>query len=56
MEPIQSCILRAYRGQYIGSGVQNPRFGEVLGKMINEAQGAKIGAALAPIFEYVNAH
>jgi hypothetical protein len=31
------------------SGVQDERFGQILGGMINEAQSARIGAALAPI-------
>jgi hypothetical protein len=49
-------VLRAYRWQYIVSGVQEPRFAKVLGGMINETQGARIGRALAPIMQYVNAH
>ena len=40
---------RAYRWQYIVSGVQDPRFLELLGSMINAEQGARINAALAPI-------
>ena len=39
----------AYRWQFIGSGVQEPRFGKLLGDMITPAQGARINAALAPI-------
>ena len=42
-------LLAAYRWQYIVSGVQEPRFLEVLGSMINAEQGARIDAALAPI-------
>ncbi len=53
---VRDGVLRAYRWQYIVSGVQNPRFAEVLGKMITEAQGARIGAALAPILQHVNAN
>jgi hypothetical protein len=41
--------LAAYRWQYIVTGVQDPRFLEVLGSMINAEQGARINAALAPI-------
>ena len=42
-------ILKAYRWQYIGSGVQDERFQKVLGGMITEAQMTRIGTALAPI-------
>ena len=42
-------LLSAYRWQYIVSGVQAPRFVELLGSMINAEQGARIEAALAPI-------
>ncbi|MFO1317851.1 MAG: hypothetical protein U1F58_19815 [Burkholderiales bacterium] len=55
-QQVRDGVLRAYRFQYIVSGVQNPRFAEVLGRMITEAQGARIGAALAPILQHVNAH
>jgi hypothetical protein len=48
-DAIRAAFLRAYRWQYIGSGVQEPRFLEVLGSMINADQGARINAALAPI-------
>jgi hypothetical protein len=48
-EAIRATFLRAYRWQYIGSGVADPRFGEILGGMIDEQQGARIQAALAPI-------
>jgi hypothetical protein len=42
-------LLRAYRWQYIVSGVQEPRFLEILGSLITPAQGERINAALAPI-------
>jgi len=42
-------VLAAYRWQYIVSGVKDARFNEILGGMINEAQGKRIGAALAPL-------
>ena len=35
--------------RYTVSGVQDPRFLEVLGSMINAEHGARINAALAPI-------
>jgi len=46
---IHATTLGAYRWQYIASGVQDPRFLELLGSMINADQGARINAALAPI-------
>ena len=48
-QAIHAALLGAYRWQYITSGVQDPRFLEVLGSMINAEQGARINAALAPI-------
>jgi hypothetical protein len=46
---IEAAFLAAYRWQYIHSGVQHPRFGEVLGRLITDAQGARIQAALATL-------
>lgn len=37
---IADAFLRAYRYQYIVSGVQDERFNKILGGMINAAQGA----------------
>jgi hypothetical protein len=48
-QAIHATLLAAYRWQYIVSGVQDPRYGELLGSMINAEQGARIQAALAPI-------
>ncbi len=48
-QAIHTTLLGAYRWQYIVSGVQEPRFLELLGSMINAEQGARINAALAPI-------
>jgi len=47
---IRDTFLRAYRWQYIVSGVQEARFNEVLGSMITPAQGERIAAALKPLF------
>ncbi|MGA8262004.1 MAG: hypothetical protein WB783_17465 [Arenicellales bacterium] len=47
-QSIRDGVLRAYRWQYIVSGVQD-RFPEVLGRFINAEQGQRIQAALAPI-------
>jgi hypothetical protein len=49
VESLKDTMLRAYRWQYIVSGVQDERFQKVLGGMISEAQMKRIGAALAPI-------
>ncbi len=46
---IQATMLGAYRWQYIFSGVQDSRYLEVLGSMINADHGARINAALTPI-------
>jgi DNA-directed RNA polymerase subunit F len=48
---IHDTVLKAYRWQYIVSGVQEPRFLEVLGSMITAEQGARINSALAPIVQ-----
>jgi len=48
---IEAAFLAAYRWQYIGSGVQDERFKDILGGMITADHGARIGAALAPILE-----
>ena len=48
---IHDTVLKAYRFQYIVSGVQEPRFLELLGSMITPEQGARINAALAPIVQ-----
>ena len=44
-------LLRAYRWQYIGSGVQHLHFQKVLGELINAQQAERIGAALTPILQ-----
>jgi hypothetical protein len=49
MAAIRATMLAAYRWQYIASGVQDPRFREVLGSMIDAGHGARINDALAPI-------
>jgi hypothetical protein len=49
VERLRDTVLKAYRWQYIGSGVQDERFQKILGGMITEAQMQRIGAALAPI-------
>ena len=46
---LYAAVLKAYRWQYIGSGVQEPRFQQVLGSLIDDAQAGRIAQALAPI-------
>jgi hypothetical protein len=48
---IREGVLKAYRWQYIVSGVQEPRFQKVLGSMIDEQQGQRINQALGPIMQ-----
>jgi len=48
-QQVKKTVLAAYRWQYIGSGVSQPRFQKALGEMITEAQMQRIGAALQPI-------
>jgi len=43
---VERQLLRAYRWQYILSGVQEPRFSNILGSMVNAQQAERIGAAL----------
>jgi hypothetical protein len=49
VERIGAAMLKAYRWQYIGSGVSDERFQKILGGMITADQMKRIGAALAPI-------
>jgi hypothetical protein len=49
VERLRAGVLKAYRWQYIVSGVKEPRFGEILGGMITPEQSQRIGAALAPL-------
>ncbi len=46
---IRAGVLAAYRWQYIVSGVQEPRFSQILASMITQSQATRIGDALAPI-------
>jgi hypothetical protein len=47
---IHAGLLRAYRWQYIVSGVQHPHFARLLTGMTTQGQMGRIQAALAPIF------
>lgn len=46
---VRALVLKAYRWQYIVSGVQEPRFVRILGDMITPEQAEQISSALAPI-------
>jgi hypothetical protein len=46
---IEANVLKAYRWQYIVSGVQDGRFVGVLASLVTQAQLERIGAALAPL-------
>ncbi|MCU0923307.1 MAG: hypothetical protein MUF16_23790 [Burkholderiaceae bacterium] len=48
-EQIHATVLKAYRWQYIVSGVMEPRFQKVLFALVDAEQGARIQAALAPL-------
>jgi hypothetical protein len=49
IDKIKVVVLKAYRWQYIISGIEQPRFVKLLRGMITEAQGHRINEALAPI-------
>lgn len=49
IELIRSGVLRAYRWQYIFSGVEHPRYQAAIGSLITEAQAQRISQALAPL-------
>jgi hypothetical protein len=49
IERIKDNVLKAYRWQYIFSGVEHPRFKAALGNLITKAQNERIGAALKPL-------
>jgi hypothetical protein len=46
---VRATFLRAYRYQYIGSGIEQTRFPEILFGLVGEAESARIQAALAPL-------
>ena len=50
---VRDRLLAAYRWQYIVTGVQEPRFIEVLKELVTPAQMQRIGQALAPIVAQV---
>jgi len=49
VEQIEAAVLKAYRWQYIVSGVMEPRFQKALFSTLTDEQGARIQTALAPL-------
>ena len=52
---IRDGLLRAYRWQYIVSGVDEPRFANILSGLLSQTQLQRIIEALAPIIGHVRA-
>ncbi|HUP05546.1 MAG TPA: diiron oxygenase [Caldimonas sp.] len=50
---IDATMLKAYRWQYIVSGVMEPRFQKTLFELVTPAQRARIEAAMAPLADAV---
>jgi hypothetical protein len=48
-EDLKSGVLRAYRWQYIITGVQHKHFARLLGSMVTPVQMLRINEALVPI-------
>jgi hypothetical protein len=46
---VQATFLRAYRYQYIGSGVEQTRFPEILFGLVGDVESTRIKAALGPL-------
>lgn len=51
---IRQTVLKAYRWQYIVSGVEVERFQKALGSKVNEEQMQRITSALMPLITYVH--
>lgn len=49
LSAVQATFLRAYRHQYIGSGIEQTRFAEILFGLVGDAASARIKAELAPL-------
>jgi hypothetical protein len=46
---VQATFLRAYRYQYIGSGIEQTRFPEILFGLVGDGEATRIQAALGPL-------
>ncbi len=53
IEQIHASVLKAYRWQYIVSGVMEPRFQKVLFSLVDQPQAARIHQALGPLTQAV---
>jgi hypothetical protein len=49
VDRIKDCMLKAYRWQYIFSGVEHPRFQKLFGSLTTEDQRQRITSALTPL-------
>jgi len=52
---VREAFFAAYRLQYVVSGARLERFRQILGGMLTGPQAARVGEALKPIVEYVEA-
>jgi hypothetical protein len=50
-ERLTAETLKAYRWQYIFSGVEHPKFQTLLGKLTTDAQRNRLSEALAPLMQ-----
>ena len=48
---LHTTVLAAYRWQYIGSGVAEARFTDLLTSMVSKCQAERIHTTLAPLME-----
>lgn len=48
---VRASVLGAYRWQFIGSGIEEPRFSAALNRVIDQNQAQRIAAALEPILQ-----
>lgn len=53
---VKDALLKAYRWQYIVSGIQEPHFAKTLGSLISPTQSERIAEALTPILRHVTSH
>lgn len=49
IELLHASVLKAYRWQYIFSGVEHPRYQAAIGALVNASQARRIEDALAPL-------
>ncbi|MBK8725179.1 MAG: hypothetical protein IPL96_03740 [Holophagaceae bacterium] len=54
-EQVHALVLKAYRWQYIVSGVQDTHFAGLLSAMVTGPQAERVGAALAPLMASMKA-